>query len=123
MNSTANRVPLTTGLPTRMAGSTTMRSCQLMALPLANSPAADAPGSPSNPLPQDGPRRIPTGSTDDAAARVCRRAAQKQLLDRRLVTRVARRRPQHEQLVEQHRALEDVAAGQPEGALQVQRRN
>jgi hypothetical protein len=30
MNSTASRVPLMTGLPTRIAGSIVIRSCQLM---------------------------------------------------------------------------------------------
>src|SRR5262249_35491986 len=59
---------------------------------------------------------------DDASSRMCRRAAQEEPADRRAVAGPARRGPEEEELVERHRALEDVAARQREGALEVERR-
>src|SRR6516165_1248130 len=55
---------------------------------------------------------VEAGGADDAAAGVGGGAAQEQ----------ARHRPQGEQLVQRHRPLKDVAAGQAEDALQVRRR-
>src|SRR5262245_58408688 len=51
-----------------------------------------------------------------------RRSAHPEVPNRRLVLRPARNRPREEQLLERQLALEDVALGQPELALDVERR-
>src|SRR3982074_3716877 len=53
-------------------------------------------------------RGIPPGRTHHAAAGVCRRTAQIQILDGGSVLRVSRHRPEHEQLMQRHRALENI---------------
>ena len=67
-------------------------------------------------------RGVPPGRAHDAAAGMRRRSAHVEVAHRRLVLRPARRRPQEEQLLERQLALEDVAFGQAEVALDVERR-
>ena len=67
-------------------------------------------------------RGDPAVRAHDAAARVRRRAAQPEVADRRPEARVAGHRPVEEQLLERQLALEDVALGQPDRALDVERR-
>ena len=68
------------------------------------------------------PRGVPARRAHDAAAGVGGRAAQVEALDGRAVVGVADDGAEQEELVQRHRALEDVAAGQVEGLLQVERR-
>src|ERR1700722_13330143 len=75
-----------------------------------------------SPLSKNLPRRVPPRRPDDTPAGMRCRAAQEQSADRRAIAGVADHRAQHEELVERHCPLEDVAAGQVERPLQVERR-
>src|SRR5438309_2938426 len=61
-------------------------------------------------------------SAGHAAAGMGAGAAQIEALERHPVSRRANHRPRAEQLVEAHLAVENVAADQPEAALEVERR-
>ena len=82
-------------------------------------------GRAADPLPllvgQDPLGRVVAAGRHHAAARVRPRAAEVQAVDRRRVLRQRRRRPHERHLVEPLLALEDVAAEQPEDALEVGR--
>src|SRR3546814_11945108 len=58
----------------------------------------------------------------DAAARMRAGAAQIQTRQRRAVITPARHRPETEQLMQRHRAMKDVAAGQRETSFEFERR-
>src|SRR4029079_13241023 len=68
-------------------------------------------------LTQDAERRIPTRRSHDSAARVRRRSAHPQILNRCLVLRPSRHRAREEQLLERQLSLKDVALGQAELAF------
>ncbi len=67
-------------------------------------------------------RGVVARGAGDAAARVRARAAEIQALDRHAVVGVPRRGPQGVDLVRVQGAVEDVAAAQPELALEIERR-
>src|SRR5262249_15391471 len=73
-------------------------------------------------LPVDAQRRVPSGRAHDAAAGMRRRSAHPQVLHRRRVLRPAGHRSCEEQLLQRQLALEDVAFGEPELALEIERR-
>src|ERR671939_1292253 len=66
--------------------------------------------------------RIASGRAHDPAARMRRRAAHVKIPDGRAILRPARRRPQEEELFEGELSLKDVAFGEAELALQIERR-
>src|SRR5205807_6077585 len=68
------------------------------------------------------PRRVIPTRPHDPAARMRGGAAQVQAADGRAVARPSGERAQEEELRQRHRALENVAAREPETALQVERR-
>ena len=68
-------------------------------------------------------RREPAVRAHDAAAGMRGRAAHPQVLDGRLVLRVAGHGTQEEQLLERELALEDVAFGQSQLAFEIERRD
>src|SRR6185369_14995344 len=73
-------------------------------------------------LSQNPPGAIPCRRAHDAAAWVGGGSTHPEIPNRRLVLRPARNRPREEQLLERQLALEDVSLGQPELALDVERR-
>src|SRR5664279_5804994 len=76
---------------------------------------------PLAPVPEDLARRIAAGQGGHATARVGRRAALVETLERRPVVGVAGRRAHMEELVEGQLAVEDVAADQAVLVLHVVR--
>src|SRR5947208_7415273 len=68
-------------------------------------------------------RREPSGSAHDSAARMGRRSAHVEVLNRGAELRPARYRAQEEKLLKREFSLEDVAFTQPPLALQVERRD
>src|SRR6266851_6587377 len=86
-------------------------------------------------LPGDSATELPLDVLDDlfrrqrartpvgAGARMRARSAEKQILDRRLVTRPAEERPRDEQLIQRELAVKDMTAGQPVGPLEIERRD
>src|SRR5262245_56185936 len=66
-------------------------------------------------------RRVPSASAENASARVAGSAAQIKAADGRAVVGPAGDRPHGEQRKRRHRALHDVATGQPQQALQIER--
>src|SRR6516225_2703978 len=74
------------------------------------------------PIRNDGARRVMARCPGDAAARMRSRPAVIETLHRRAVVGVAQRRTCPEQLIERESAVEDVAAGEAEDLLQVERR-
>ena len=81
---------------------------------IASSFPSCASGSP-------GPRA--SRGAHNAAARMSGRSAHPQVVDRRLILRKARHRAQEEQLLQREFALKNVSLGQPEFALQIERRH
>src|SRR5438067_13776678 len=80
------------------------------------------PALPETAVLQHRARRIVTWRPGHAPARMRARAAQVQALERHPVIGCTDHRPRAEQLVEAHLAMEDVAADQPEAALEIERR-
>src|SRR5690606_25397306 len=81
------------------------------------------PGLRPRPAPeaaQDLARGVAPRQAGDAAARMRARAAHAQPRQRAAVVALSQQRTRAEQLVQAQRAVEDVAADQTEGALQVQ---
>ena len=73
-------------------------------------------------IPEDRARGIVAGGAGDAAAGMRAGAAMVEALQGPAIIGVAEHRPGREQLVERQRAVEDIAAEQPEMALQIERR-
>src|SRR5450755_4157706 len=67
-------------------------------------------------------RCVVTRSAHHASARMCSRAAQVQSLDRRFVASATGHRAQNEHLIQAHLAVENIAAGESEAALEIKRR-
>src|ERR1700733_10423805 len=80
-----------------------------------------APQAPAAEIREDLTRRVVPGRTGDAAARMRAGTAHVQPAERTAVVAVTEHRARAEQLIEAQRAVEDVPADQPEGALQVER--
>src|SRR6516162_5578303 len=82
------------------------------------------PGCSAKPPPirNDGTRGVMARCPGDTAARMRSRPAVIEGRHRRAVIRIAQGRPCPEQLIERERAVEDVAAGEAEDLLQVERR-
>src|SRR6185437_13485599 len=81
-----------------------------------------APPVPEPPVGEHRLRGIVPGSAGHAAAWMGARAAQVEALERHAVIRGADHRPRAEQLVGAHLAVENVAAGEAEAPLQIERR-
>src|SRR5436305_10689328 len=80
------------------------------------------PPFPEAPVGEYGMRRIVTGRAGDPAAGMGARPAQIEALQRHSIVGRADHRARAEQLVEAHLAMENVAADQPEAALEIERR-
>src|SRR5215472_16531711 len=78
-----------------------------------------APGS--GRVPEDLPRGVVAARAHDAAAGMSGGAAQVEAADGRAVVGVAGKGTPEEELVQRHRSLEDVAAGEAEAMLDVPR--
>src|SRR5258707_1993588 len=78
-----------------------------------------SPSKPPAPILQDRLRGVVAGRPGDAAARMRARAAVVEAFERSAVVRIAQHRPRPEQLVERERAVEDVAADEPELLFQI----
>src|SRR4051794_21563712 len=78
------------------------------------------PAAPRAPIGKDRLRSIVARSPRDSAAGVRSGPAQVEALERHPVIRRADHRPRAEQLIEAHLAVEDVAADEPEAALEVE---
>src|SRR5207253_6329890 len=76
----------------------------------------------SRSVPQEAEGSIAPRRAHDAAARMRRAAAHPQVPNRRVVLRPPGHRPREEQLLERQFALEDVSFGEPELALEIERR-
>src|SRR5690349_20708462 len=83
----------------------------------------DSSPQPASPVPivKNRARRIVAWRAGDAAAGMRARAAMVEPGDGAAVVRVAQHRPRPVQLVKRQRAVEDVAADEPEGLLEVER--
>ena len=71
---------------------------------------------------QDFARRIMAGRAGDAAARMGSGAAQIEARERAAVITVAKHGTRREELIQLEPAMHDVAADEPENALQIERR-
>src|SRR5688572_2053272 len=90
--------------------------------PAARRAARSTPPLPWPAVGEHRARRIMAGGAGDSSARVSARSAQVQAFERHPVIRGADHRPGAEQLVEAHLAVENIAADQPEAALEIERR-
>src|ERR1700750_26666 len=91
-----------------------------VAPPKRSGGAGDPP--PEAPVGQDFARGIMARSARDAAARMRARAAHVEPLQRPAIGPVAEDRPRRPELSKAHIAMHDVAAHQPELALEIERR-
>src|SRR5262245_1513131 len=73
-------------------------------------------------FPQYPERRIPSRCAHDAASGMRSRSTHPEVADRRRVLRPSGSRTKEEQLLEGQLALKDVAFGEPELALEIERR-
>ncbi len=91
-------------------------------LPIPDCRLAPGRSAPSPHVAQDLARRVVPRNAGHAAARMRAGAAEVQAAHRRPVVAVTEHRSRREQLVERQRAVEDVAADEPELALEIERR-